>query len=249
MGSSMCRTNETALHSDWIVDASGASSVSARLLDATDLTHTLRTQTRTTYGHYRAVGSWSQKLNELGHNIGLNPFDSDDAAQHHLLENGWLWMLRFNNGITSVGRTEWIGPEVLDNGGHSNSLAVTKAQSLPLDFRDYPSLAELMTTASFTAPPEGVRSIVMENWSVKLLWNVTGLMRTVTRDWCDRPIPAAIWWPMRRMARFANMIAKVEKWFGNTKCQCLAGRLVMVMGRRHLAIACFPHCDSIMEIH
>ncbi len=155
---SMCRTNETALHSDWIVDASGASSVSARLLDATDLTHTLRTQTRTTYGHYRAVGSWSQKLNELGHNIGLNPFDSDDAAQHHLLENGWLWMLRFNNGITSVGRTEWIGPEVLDNGGHSNSLAVTNAQSLPLDFRDYPSLAELMTTASFTAPPEGVRS-------------------------------------------------------------------------------------------
>lgn len=155
---STCQTGEATLHSDWIVDASGASSVSARLLDTTDLTHTVRTQTRTTYGHYRAVGSWSQKLNELGHNNGLNPFDSDDAAQHHLIENGWLWMLRFNNGITSVGRTEWIGPEPLHKARRGNMPDITKPQSLPNDFHDYPSLAELMAPASLTAPPEGVRS-------------------------------------------------------------------------------------------
>jgi FADH2 O2-dependent halogenase len=155
---SMCQTGEANLHSDWIVDASGASSVSARLLDATDLTHTVRTQTRTTYGHYRAVGSWSHKLNELGQDIGLNPFDADDAAQHHLLENGWLWMLRFNNEITSVGRTEWIGPATLDHGRHGNSPDISKAHTITHDFHDYPSLAELMATASLTAPPEGVRS-------------------------------------------------------------------------------------------
>ncbi len=154
---SSCQTGGATLHSDWIIDASGASSVSARILDATNLTHTLRTQTRTTYGHYRAVGSWSQKLNELGHNIALNPFDSDDAAQHHLLENGWLWMLRFNNEITSMGRTEWIGPETLDHGGHDNSSALSRSQPLPDDLHDYPSLAELMATASLTASP-GVRS-------------------------------------------------------------------------------------------
>ena len=155
---SICKTGEATLHSDWIVDASGASSVSARLLDATDLTHTVRTQTRTTYGHYRAVGSWSQKLQELGHNVGLNPFDSDDAAQHHLLENGWLWILRFNNGITSVGRTEWIGPETLKQARCGNSSETIKPQSLPHDFHDYPSLAELMATASLTAPAQGVQS-------------------------------------------------------------------------------------------
>ncbi|MEM7476554.1 MAG: hypothetical protein AAF483_16320, partial [Planctomycetota bacterium] len=31
------------------------------------------------------------------------PFYSDDAAQHHLVDEGWIWMLRFNNAITSVG--------------------------------------------------------------------------------------------------------------------------------------------------
>ena len=152
------QTGGATLHSDWIVDASGASSVSARILDAKDLTHTLHTHTRTTYGHYRTVGSWSQQLNELGHNIALNPFDSDDAAQHHLLENGWLWMLRFNNGITSVGRTEWIGPESLHKRRHNNSPDFMNAQLHPDDFHDYPSLAKLMRTAKLSGPPEGVRS-------------------------------------------------------------------------------------------
>lgn len=155
---SICSKGHSTLHSDWIVDASGAASVSARLLGAADLTHTLRTQTRTTYGHYRAVGSWSKKLDELGHNIDLNPFNADDAAQHHLIKNGWLWMLRFNNGITSVGRTEWMGPEPLKQSGRSSSSDIPQPQALPNDLHDYPSLAEIMETASLNAPPQGVRS-------------------------------------------------------------------------------------------
>ena len=146
------------LHSGWIVDASGSASVSASLPYARDLTHTLRTETRTTFGHYRAVGSWSQKLKELGQNLNLNPFDSDDAAQHHLLENGWLWMLRFNNGITSVGRTEWIGPAPGGKAENGERPDISKPQALPNDFGDYPSLAEIMAPASLTAPPQGVRS-------------------------------------------------------------------------------------------
>jgi tetracycline 7-halogenase / FADH2 O2-dependent halogenase len=31
------------------------------------------------------------------------PFPVDDAAAHHLFEGGWIWVLRFNNGITSAG--------------------------------------------------------------------------------------------------------------------------------------------------
>lgn len=150
-------SGESTLHSDWLVDASGASAVSARLLNATDLTVNLRTQTRTTYGHYRAVGSWSKKLTELGQNVQLNPFDSDDAAQHHLLNDGWLWMLRFNNGITSVGRTEWIGHGTADKGRHNNRSDLYEKQAFPDDLHDYPSLAALMATASLAAPPEGIR--------------------------------------------------------------------------------------------
>ena len=35
----------------------------------------------------------------------MDPFDPDDAAQHHLLGDSWMWALRFNNGITSLG---WV---------------------------------------------------------------------------------------------------------------------------------------------
>ncbi len=31
------------------------------------------------------------------------PYPSDDAALHHIFPGGWIWVLRFNNGITSAG--------------------------------------------------------------------------------------------------------------------------------------------------
>jgi FADH2 O2-dependent halogenase len=31
------------------------------------------------------------------------PFPADDAAVHHIFDGGWIWVLRFNNGITSAG--------------------------------------------------------------------------------------------------------------------------------------------------
>ncbi len=38
-------------------------------------------------------------------NFEDDTFDGDDAAQHHVLADGWMWMLRFDCGITSVGIT------------------------------------------------------------------------------------------------------------------------------------------------
>jgi FADH2 O2-dependent halogenase len=31
------------------------------------------------------------------------PYPPEDAAVHHVFEGGWIWVLRFNNGITSAG--------------------------------------------------------------------------------------------------------------------------------------------------
>lgn len=38
------------------------------------------------------------------------PFPPDDAALHHVFPGGWIWVLRFNNGITSAGVS--IAPEI-----------------------------------------------------------------------------------------------------------------------------------------
>ena len=31
------------------------------------------------------------------------PYPADDAAVHHVFDGGWVWVLRFNNGVTSAG--------------------------------------------------------------------------------------------------------------------------------------------------
>ena len=51
------------------------------------------------YSHFSGVGRWEDMHPpERG-----TPFPPDDAALHHVFPGGWLWMLRFNNGITSAG--------------------------------------------------------------------------------------------------------------------------------------------------
>lgn len=39
-----------------------------------------------------------------------SPFPPDDAALHHVFPGGWMWVLRFNNGITSAGVS--VSPEL-----------------------------------------------------------------------------------------------------------------------------------------
>jgi FADH2 O2-dependent halogenase len=34
---------------------------------------------------------------------GVPPYPEDDAALHHVFDDGWMWVLRFGNGVTSAG--------------------------------------------------------------------------------------------------------------------------------------------------
>jgi FADH2 O2-dependent halogenase len=38
-----------------------------------------------------------------GASTNAAPFPMDDAAVHHIFDGGWMWALRFNNGVTSAG--------------------------------------------------------------------------------------------------------------------------------------------------
>jgi FADH2 O2-dependent halogenase len=42
------------------------------------------------------------------------PYPLDDAALHHVFDGGWMWVLRFNNGITSAGCAveAWLAEEL-----------------------------------------------------------------------------------------------------------------------------------------
>ena len=51
------------------------------------------------YTHFEGVERWDR----LHASRGAPPYPIDDAALHHVFPGGWIWMLRFNNGITSAG--------------------------------------------------------------------------------------------------------------------------------------------------
>jgi FADH2 O2-dependent halogenase len=52
-------------------------------------------QTQALYAHFTNVSLWPAPDSP--------PYPPDSAAVHHVFEGGWIWILRFANGITSVG--------------------------------------------------------------------------------------------------------------------------------------------------
>jgi tetracycline 7-halogenase / FADH2 O2-dependent halogenase len=55
--------------------------------------------TQALYSHFSGVG----RLQQHFHTAEMPPYPIDDAAVHHVFDGGWIWVLHFNNGITSAG--------------------------------------------------------------------------------------------------------------------------------------------------
>lgn len=56
-------------------------------------------QTRALYTHFEGVARWGD-LHPDSRDV---PYPVDDSALHHVFADGWVWVLRFNNGVTSAG--------------------------------------------------------------------------------------------------------------------------------------------------
>ena len=63
----------------------------------------VRTHSWSVFSHFEDVGLFEDVIAEAGGSMADYPYPCDDAALHHLLEDGWIWVLRFNNGVTSAG--------------------------------------------------------------------------------------------------------------------------------------------------
>lgn len=136
--------------SDWVIDASGSSSVLSNFLHVEDWTRNLKTNTHSTFAHFEGVKGWGEVLPESCRSDFEIPFSADDAAQHHLLSDGWMWMLRFNHGVTSVGYTT------------SSRHPLPSFEKLRSDF---PTIGSMMSDATLVAPDQGaVRSKRLQRW-------------------------------------------------------------------------------------
>jgi tetracycline 7-halogenase / FADH2 O2-dependent halogenase len=53
------------------------------------------------FSHFTGVGRFAEQISDRASE--LSPYPVDDAAVHHIFDGGWIWVLQFNNGITSAG--------------------------------------------------------------------------------------------------------------------------------------------------
>lgn len=83
----------------FVVDASGPRGFLHRALGLEAAPLRWLPGTQGIYTHFEGVERWDQ----LESSNGTPPFPHDDAALHHVFPGGWIWMLRFNNGLTSAG--------------------------------------------------------------------------------------------------------------------------------------------------
>lgn len=86
-----------------VVDSTGSGGALAGAVGLERRDDTLLTRTGSLFSHFTGVGSWDDARQAAGDGSTVEPFRSDDAAQHHVLDDGWVWILRFRGGLTSVG--------------------------------------------------------------------------------------------------------------------------------------------------
>ncbi len=95
------RGRTTSFRASFVIDATGPRGFLFRALRLRERSLPHLPETEGLYAHFRGV----DLLGSLGASATseLPPYPVDDAAVHHVFDGGWIWILRFNNGITSAG--------------------------------------------------------------------------------------------------------------------------------------------------
>lgn len=133
-----------------VVDATGSAGLIPRALGIGDDSDSLRTNSRAVFGHFADVAQWSDVLAESGCDLSEHPFPCDSAALHHVLRDGWMWQLRFNNGITSCGF-------VFDAAQRPLSESTSAEDEWNQEIAKYPSIARQFREARLVQPHGGLQ--------------------------------------------------------------------------------------------
>jgi FADH2 O2-dependent halogenase len=94
-------TRNLQIEARFVVDASGPRGFLHRVLGLGERPFKWLPPTQALFTHFTGVDRWEDSSSSPS--SLLPPFPVDDAALHHVFPGGWIWILRFNNGISSAG--------------------------------------------------------------------------------------------------------------------------------------------------
>jgi FADH2 O2-dependent halogenase len=90
-----------AFRSKFLVDATGPRGFVHRALGLQEAAFPYFPETQALYTHFSHVKPFGGNCSEDADQ--LPPYPPNDAALHHVFDGGWIWVLHFNNGLTSAG--------------------------------------------------------------------------------------------------------------------------------------------------
>ena len=129
----------------FLIDATGPGGALTRAFGVPTDPDDLLTNSWSVYSHFEDVARFEDCYRSSGGDADAHPYRCDDAALHHVLADGWVFVLRFNNDLVSAG-------PVLDGTRRRLHEDVTPEAEWEAVRRRYPSVAAQFAAARSVRP-------------------------------------------------------------------------------------------------
>ena len=104
------KNEEVSVRARFVVDATGPRGFLHHALGLTESTLPDFPATQALFSHFNDVGDIVAQVSAANCTDSADaadtvcaPYPVDDAAVHHIFDGGWIWVLKFNNGVASAG--------------------------------------------------------------------------------------------------------------------------------------------------
>ncbi len=142
------------LRANFLIDASGPSGFLARQLPIPSGLEKTETRSALVFSHFDGV----RLMKDIVPGMPEGPYPADWAAVHHIIDEGWMYSLRFDDGVTSAGflltpsgisslRSSGIGDAATKSAATSNAATLWRAM-----VQRYPTLASAFAEATPLMP-------------------------------------------------------------------------------------------------
>jgi FADH2 O2-dependent halogenase len=186
----------------FLIDGSGEGAMLSRRLGIPSQVHRFHTDTRGLFSHFRNVPHWDavqgfSLAQSEDHPFREHPYPCDDAALHHVFDGGWMWVLPFENGITSVGFS-------LDRRRFPIQSELSPSEEWQWMLGKFPSIKEHLAEAENCRPGERmIRSGRMQRWTTQ----------AVGPNWAMLPATAGFLDPLHSTGN-AHTLSGIERLAG-----------------------------------
>ena len=191
--------SEIEFRANFLIDAAGEQGFLARHLGLQNRVTEMQTNSRPLFAHFRDVPQWSDLHGFIPGSTGQHPFADhpypcDDAVLHHQFAGGWMWVIPFNNGITSAGFA-------LDQRQFPPDERVSPEAEWQTLLQRYPSIGDQLRSATVCGPGTNlIRGGRMQRW----------LSPAAGRNWALLPTAALFLDPLHSTGN-AHTLSGIER--------------------------------------